>query len=68
MGLGRVSSPSAQNPLSQDTSCALAVGAAYKGGRVILLVAGREVRILSLDGSPLRRLMLDPTKDYQPMV
>ena len=46
----------------------IGVGAAYKGWRVILLVAGREVRILSLDGSPLRRLILDPTKDYQPMV
>jgi hypothetical protein len=34
---------------------------------VILLVAGREVQILSLDGSLLRRLILDPTKDYQPM-
>jgi len=45
----------------------IGVGAAYKGWRVILLVAGREVRILSLDGSPLRRLILDPTKDYQPM-
>jgi transposase InsO family protein len=44
----------------------IGVGAAYKRWRVILLVAGREVRILSLDGSPLRRLMLDPTKDYQP--
>jgi transposase InsO family protein len=45
----------------------IGVGNAYKGWRVILLVAGREVRILSLDGSPLRRLILDPTKDYQPM-
>jgi hypothetical protein len=45
----------------------IGVGNAYKGWRVILLVAGREVRILGLDGSPLRRLILDPTKDYQPM-
>ena len=45
----------------------IGVGAAYKGWRVILLVAGREVRILGPDGSPLRRLILDPTKDYQPM-
>lgn len=43
------------------------MGNAYKGWRVILLVAGREVRILSLDGSPLRRLVLDPSRDYQPM-
>ena len=45
----------------------IGVGAAYKNWRVILLVAGREVRILDLEGSPLRRLILDPTKDYQPI-
>lgn len=44
------------------------VGAAYKGWRVILLVAGHDIRILSLDGSPLRHLVLDPSRDYQPMV
>lgn len=41
------------------------VGAAFKGWRVVLLVAGLEVRILSLDGTQLRRLKLDPAKDYQ---
>ena len=45
----------------------IGVGAAYKGWRVVLLVAGRDVRILGLDGAPLRHLKLDPTKDYQPM-
>jgi transposase InsO family protein len=45
----------------------IGVGKPYKGWRVILLVAGREVRILTLDGTQLHRLMLDPTKDYQPM-
>jgi transposase InsO family protein len=45
----------------------IGVGAAYKGWRIVLLVAGREVRIISLDGDPMRRLILDPTKDYQPM-
>jgi len=44
----------------------IGVGGAYKGWRVILLVAGRDIRILSLDGAPLRHLRLDPTKDYQP--
>jgi transposase InsO family protein len=44
----------------------IGVGAAYKGWRVILLVAGRDIRILSLDGAPLRHLTLDSTKDYQP--
>ncbi len=46
----------------------IGVGRAYRGWRVVLLVAGRDVRILSLDGSPLRHLVLDPTRDYQPMV
>ena len=45
----------------------IGVGRAYKGWRVVLLVAGREVRILSLDGAALLRLVLDPTRDYQPM-
>jgi transposase InsO family protein len=46
----------------------IGVGGPYKGWRVILLVAGREVRILTLEGTQLRRLTLDPTKDYQPML
>jgi transposase InsO family protein len=46
----------------------IGIGNAYKGWRVILLVAGREVRVLDLDGDQLRRLTLDPTKDYQPML
>ncbi len=46
----------------------IGVGRAYRGWRVVLLVAGREIRILGLDGSQLRRLVLDPTRDYQPMV
>jgi len=45
----------------------IGVGRAYKGWRVILLVAGREVQILGEDGSPLRRLTLDPARNYQPM-
>jgi transposase InsO family protein len=44
----------------------IGVGRPYAGWRVILLVDGREVRIIGLDGSPLRHLILDPTKDYQP--
>ncbi len=42
------------------------VGRPYSGWRVIMLVAGREVRIYGVDGSPLRRLRIDPTKNYQP--
>lgn len=45
----------------------LGVGRPYAGWRVVLLVAGREVRILGADGSPLRQLTLDPAHDYQPM-
>src|SRR5207248_446840 len=45
----------------------IGVGKPYKGWRIILLVAGREIRILTLDGRQLHRLMLDPSKDYQPM-
>ena len=32
---------------------------------VVMLVAGLDVRILGLDGSPLRQLTLDPKVDYQ---
>ncbi len=45
----------------------IGVGRPYAGWRVILLVAGRDVQILGIDGSPLRRLRLDPALDYQPM-
>ena len=45
----------------------IGVGAAFKGWRVILLVAGREIRILSTDGTQLRRLTLNPQNDYQPI-
>jgi hypothetical protein len=33
---------------------------------VILLVAGRDIRVLSSDGQLLRRLTLDPNRDFQP--
>ena len=45
----------------------IGLGAAYKGWRVILLVAGRDIRIITLDGTQLRRLTLNPQKDYQPI-
>jgi transposase InsO family protein len=45
----------------------IGVGAAYKGWRVVMLVAGRDIKILSLEGDQLRRLVLDPTRDYQPI-
>ena len=45
----------------------IGVGCPYAGWRVILLVAGLDVRVLGLDGSPLRHLTLDPSVDYQRM-
>ena len=45
----------------------IGVGRPYAGWRVILLVAGRDIRILGADGSPLRQLVLDPDHDYQRM-
>jgi transposase InsO family protein len=45
----------------------IGLGNAYAGWRVVLLVAGLEVRVLTVDGDQLRRLVLDPTVDYQPI-
>jgi hypothetical protein len=42
-------------------------GRPYRGWRIILLVADLEVQVIGLDGSQLRRLTLDPAKDYQPL-
>ncbi len=44
----------------------IGVGHAHKGKRVILLVDGLDVRVLSSDGELLRHLTLDPSRDYQP--
>jgi len=44
----------------------IGMGHAHKGERVILLVHGLDVRVISLDGELLRHLTLDPTRDYQP--
>jgi Integrase core domain len=44
----------------------IGIGAAYKGWRIAMLIDGRKIEIVSLDGSPLRSLVLDPTRDYQP--
>jgi hypothetical protein len=43
----------------------IGVGRPYSGWRVVLLVAGKEVRIVGLDLSPLQHLVSDRTKDYQ---
>lgn len=37
------------------------------GLRVHLLVANKNVRVIREDGSLIRELVLDPTRDYQPL-
>ena len=44
----------------------IGLGRALKGTRVVLLVAGRDIRVVSEDGLLLRQLRLDPTRAYQP--
>jgi transposase InsO family protein len=44
----------------------IGIGAAYRDWRIAMLIEGRNVEIVALDGSPLRHLVLDPTRDYQP--
>jgi transposase InsO family protein len=43
----------------------IGVGRPYKRERVILLVAGPDVRILNADGKLIRALTIDPDRDYQ---
>jgi transposase InsO family protein len=43
----------------------IGIGHSYEGWRVILLIAGLDIRVLGIDGSPLRHLTLDPSVDYQ---
>jgi hypothetical protein len=44
----------------------IGVGHAHKGKRVMLLVDGLDVRVVSQDRDLLRHLTLDPSRDYQP--
>jgi transposase InsO family protein len=44
----------------------IGMGRALNGTRVILLVAGRDIRVLNEQGELLRPLTLDPSRDYQP--
>ncbi len=44
----------------------IGLGRALKRTRVILLVEGRDIRVLSEDGELLRQLILNPNRDYQP--
>ena len=45
----------------------IAIGRAHKHQPVTLLVAGRQVRVVAEDGSLLRELTIDPSRDYQPL-
>jgi hypothetical protein len=38
---------------------------AYAGWRVATLIDGLDLEIVGFDRSSLRRLLLDPTKDYR---
>ena len=44
----------------------IGMGRARKGTRIVLLVAGRHVRIITTDGELLRDFELDPSRDFQP--
>jgi transposase InsO family protein len=43
----------------------IGLGARHRGKPIVLLVADRDVRVLTEDGELLRELVLDPTRDYQ---
>jgi len=46
----------------------IGLGRAYKGRLIKLLVADRDIRVLDArTGELIRRLMLDPSRDYQPL-
>jgi transposase InsO family protein len=44
----------------------IGMGRAFKGTRIVLLVAGRNIRIITTGGELLRDLELDPDRNYQP--
>jgi hypothetical protein len=43
------------------------VGRRHAGSRVLMLVAGLDVRIVDEDGELLREFTLDPSRGYQPL-
>lgn len=45
----------------------IGLGRAHKGRAVKLLVADQSVRVIDSNGELIRELMLDPTRDYQPL-
>jgi transposase InsO family protein len=44
----------------------IGMGARHRGQAVVMLIADRDIRIVTPDGELLRHLTLDPTRDYQP--
>ena len=42
------------------------LGRKLMGTRVLVLVDGLRVRVITEDGELVRELVLDPTRDYQP--
>lgn len=44
----------------------IGLGRRYGGVRVLILVDELRVRVLTEDGEPIRELILDPSRDYQP--
>jgi transposase InsO family protein len=44
----------------------IGIGRAHTGTRVTLLIADLNIRIITDDGTLLRELTLDPSRDYQP--
>jgi hypothetical protein len=44
----------------------IGMGARNRGREIIMLIADRDIRVVTTDGEPLRQLTLDPTRDYQP--
>ncbi|MEO7803155.1 MAG: hypothetical protein ABIS18_01555, partial [Actinomycetota bacterium] len=45
----------------------IGIGTEHAGKRVVMLIDGLDVRVLTRDGEKLRHLTLDPNRDYQPM-
>ena len=44
----------------------IGMGARHRGQHVVMLIADRDIRIITPEGETLRHLTLDPTRDYQP--
>lgn len=45
----------------------IGLGAAHNGTRVLMLIDGLHIRVITHDGRLLRELVLDTTRDYQPL-